>query len=399
MGIFDIFGWHGSHSNPEVRTSLSRKELETLFAETVAEMQFKKYAIQLCINRIASAMSLCTFETYDKSEKKTDHYWWKFNFEPNRNMNTHDFLYQIIYEMVHNDNGALVVQDENGDLVVAKSYNVVGASYLPNLYTNIELYGGAFRSTAREEDVLRFQLPNKEVEKVVDGLYKTYGKFIAIATESYIRDRSLKLVLEIDSLFDQTPFTYENDDGEEVEVDPIEEIMKNRFKNFFNKENTITPLEAGLTLKKIEGMNTKQDSTDSEELNDLLINVIDFTADAFGIPRGLLKGDVADVEAMTDNFITFAVRPLAKEIETEINRKLYGKDKVMKGTKLKVVTGTIQTFNIVSFASAADKIIAASIATPNEMREILEWEKLDNPYMDEIKETKNYQKLGYNENE
>lgn len=389
MGIFDF--WTGSHSNPQVRTSLSRKDLETLIAKTEEKVCYKNYAIQLCINKLASALSLCRFETFDQGQPKKDHYWWKFNYEPNINMNMHDFLYQLIYEMVYNDEGALVIQNDTGDLVVASSYTVNEGSYLGNLYSNIELHGGLkLERSYREEDVLRFQLPNKEVRKLIDNLYSDYGRLIGMTTDAYIRDHSLKLVLEIGTMFNQQPIQLE--DG--TEIDPVEEIMTSRFKNLFSGGNTVTPLEQGLTLQELGGSRRSGEKVKASEINDLMNKSIDFVADAFGIPRGLLKGDVADVEAMTDNFITFAIRPLAKELETEINRKLYRKEKVLIGTRLKVVTGSIQTYNIVSFAAAADKIIAASIGTPNEMRELLEWERVDNPELDKFKETKNYQELG-----
>ena len=391
MGIFDLFNWTGSHSNPQVRTSLTRSQLETLFQETKAEMQVRNYAIQIAINKLASALSLCKFETYKEGEVNRDVYWWKFNYEPNPNTNMHDFLYQIIYQMIWNDDGALVLQSKEGDFVVAKRFDVVESSYYPNYYQNIELYGGYNQGYAKESDVLRFQLPNKEVRKLIDDLFSTYGKFIAVSTQSYIRDRSMKLILKLGTQFDQS-IQVDEETGEEF--NPVDELMTHRFKNLFDDGNTITPLEEGLEFDTLAKTATPQNRTNSKEISELVDKVIDLTADAFGIPRGLLKGDVADVEAMTDNFITFAVRPLAKEIETELNRKIYGRKDVLDGTKIKVITGTIQTYNIVSFAAAADKLIAASIATPNEMREALEWERLANPLMDEIKETKNYQKLG-----
>ena len=127
--------------------------------------------------------------------------------------------------------------------------------------------------------------------------------------------------------------------------------------------------------------------------------MINLTADPFAIPRGLLKGDVADAEAITQNFITFAVRPLAKELESEINRKLYKKDKVISGTKLKFDTETIQTYNLVTFANAADKLVAATIFNPNELRRKLGEEPSTNKELDKYKETKNYQEAGTTENE
>ncbi|MGF3113217.1 phage portal protein [Facklamia sp. P9177] len=392
MGIFDIFGRSGSHSNPQVRTSLSRKQLETLIQTTSNNIHFQKYAIQLCVNKLASALSLCKFETYQEYEKIEEHYWWKFNFEPNKNMNMHDFLYQLVHEMVYDERGALVIQNSEGDFVVAESYEVIEGSFVGNIYKNIHLYGGLeLKELYKESDVLRFQLPNKKAKAIVDHLYREYGRFLSVASEAYIRDRSLKLILNIGSMFNQQPIETENEDGEIEEIDPVDELMKNRFKNLFKGGDTLTPLEEGLSIEKLfEGKgNEKQQS----EIHNLFDSIINYTADAFGIPRGLLKGDVADVEAMTDNFVTFTIRPLAKEIETELNRKIYKEEGLTNGSKIKLVTGTIQTYNVVSFAAAADKLIAASIATPNEMREALEWERMEQDKMDEIKVTKNYEQL------
>lgn len=393
MGIFDIFGWHGSHSNPEVRTSLTREQLAGLIFETKENIYYKQYAIQLCINKLASALSLCQFETYKKGKKNKDHYWWRLNYEPSVNTNLVDFLYQIIYEMVYNDDGALVIQSDDGQFIVAQHYNIVKNSMNGNLYIDVETYGDyKFARSFNEQDVFRFQLPNKQVRAYIDGIYKDYGKLISLTTESYIRDRSLKMVLNIGTLFDQSPVTVDNPDGTSTVIDPLDQIMETRFKNIFTSNNSITPLEEGLELNVLEGYRGSN-KTEAKEVTEILDKTIDACADAFGIPRGILKGDVADVEAMTQNFITFAIRPLAKELDTEINRKLYGEQNVKNGTKLKIVTGSIQTYNIVSFAAAADKLIAATIATPNEMREVLEWESSDEPAMNQFKETKNYHQV------
>lgn len=389
MGIFDWLGGSTSYGNPQVRTSLSKEDLMALISEVDTNIWYKRYAIQLCINKLASALALCQFETYEKGEKKKDFYWWKFNYEPSVNTNMNDFLYQIIYQMVYNDEGALVVQSDDGQFIVAKSYDINKNSMNGNVYYNVEAYGEfKFARAFNEKDVFHLQLPNKRVHELVNGLYSDYGRLIALSTENYIRDRSLKMVLKVGSVYNQQ--IMKDEDGNEF--DPVQEVMTNRLKTLFDDKNAIIPLEDGLDLQVIDKANGSK-LTEASEINELLSKTIDICADAFGIPRGLLKGDVADVEAMTDNFITFAVRPIAKELDTEINRKLYGEERVRKGSKLKVVTNTIQTYNIVSIAAALDKLIAGTVMTPDEAREVIGYEPAELDITKSFKETKNYQSV------
>ena len=377
----------GLFNRDPVSSSLNVKDLAALIGELKENIAYKKYAVQLCINKITSALALCVFETYKEGKEHKDYYWWRLNFEPSVNTNLNDFLYQIVYQMVYNDDGALVVQSDDGQLVVAKSYSVQPNALFGNVYYNVEVYGDyKFGRSFKESDVLRFQLPNRRIQKLVNSIYDDYGKLMSATMEAYIRERTLNLVLNIQAMFDQK-YGSEDEEGESESDAILDELFEARFKGLFDLKNSVTPLEEGLELSQL-----KFDRSESsvKDIKEILGSLVDLAADAFGIPRGLLKGDVADVEAMTDNFITFAIRPIAKELETEINRKLYGKEQVQDGTKVKIVTHTIATYNVVSFAAAADKLIAATIGTPNEMRRVLGWEPSDDPKLDEFKETKNY---------
>ena len=42
-----------------------------------------------------------------------------------------------------------------------------------------------------------------------------------------------------------------------------------------------------------------------------------------GIPVGLINGDTADIEAMTDNYMKFCIKPIIEKITDELNAKLY----------------------------------------------------------------------------
>ncbi|MBM9832550.1 nucleoid-structuring protein H-NS, partial [Enterococcus faecalis] len=62
MGIFDNFFKFFSNGKSEVKT-ISKRELEAMIARSGQRIQVMEYALQLCIDRIANALSLDDFET------------------------------------------------------------------------------------------------------------------------------------------------------------------------------------------------------------------------------------------------------------------------------------------------------------------------------------------------
>lgn len=395
MGLKDIPFFTWLFKPEKVKSS---GDLTTLVNNLSANINYKEYALQLCINKLASALSLCRFDTFEKGQPKENHYWWRFNYEPNLNTNAPDFLYQIIYQMVYDPDGALVYQSDDGQLIVAESFTVSERSIYENVYTDIVLYGGyKLEGFYKESEVLRYQLPNKNVRKFVNGIYKDYGELIQVTTNAYIRERSMKLLLEIGTTFDQNFQGVVDEKTGETEADQIlDEILTQRFKGVFEPKDTLTPLEDGLTIKQLDESRsaTVAGQIKANEVTELFIKIVDMVADAFAIPRGLLKGDVADVEAMTDNFITFAIRPLAIEIESENNRKLYKFDKVSQKTKMKIITDAIKTYDWVKVANAADKYVAATVYNSNEIRRKLGEEESANPELSKFRTTKNYKEAG-----
>lgn len=116
-------------------------------------------------------------------------------------------------------------------------------------------------------------------------------------------------------------------------------------------------------------------------------------ADIFNIPRGLLKGDTADVETMTDNFITFCVNPIAGQIEDEINRKLYGKTAVLEDTKMRIKTSSIKSYDLTKIAASVEALYRIRTLNTNEVRRLLKYEEIKEVWADEYMETKNYQEV------
>ena len=110
------------------------------------------------------------------------------------------------------------------------------------------------------------------------------------------------------------------------------------------------------------------------------------------IPPALLKGDIADVTALTKNLITVAIEPIANVIETENNRKLYRKE-VLKGTYQMIDTSTIMHMTAAEIATASDKMIACGGWDIDEIRRKAGDPILNTPWSRKHFITRNYEDI------
>lgn len=371
------------------------------FNDPTTKIAFQQYAIEICINKIANALSMCDYITYDPSLSKTNKsfkgkLWYQLNVSPNINQSSSDFWQKVIRQAVYDNNGALILQVKNGEgFVVADSYNIKEYAFVPNIYSDIKINNLLMEKSYSEGEVLRIKLNNSKVKEIVDAVYQEYGKLIGGAIKNYNRNNSKKLWIKMGTMFNQLQQKYvENEDGTMTsEADLIlDDLFKNRLQGYFDENDSATPIEEGLDITESQENKQQGKEVTTRDIKDLFDDVVNFTADAFGIPRGLLKGDVADVEAMTDNFIAFCVNPIANVIEDECNRKLYKQEEIIKGKKLAVKTTRIKAHNPVDIASSAEALYRIGVANVNYIRWLINEETIDEDWAEDYALTKNYER-------
>lgn len=376
------------------------------------EAAYKNYAMNLCIGRLANALQLCDFQTFLKGEKTNGHYWYRFNFQPNINQNQAQFFHKIIYKMVFDANGALVIQTDEGDFIVVDSYDLKERAYHENIYQNIYVSGYDVKSIKKESEVFHFVLNNNQTKKIVDGIYDDYGKLLNGAIRNYNRNNATKYKLKIGAMFnafktnvvaDSDGKPIEREDGSVVtEYDTIlDDFMTQRYKGVLDESDSVTPLEDGLDLEDVSSKkgNTKSGTATTRDITDTFKDIIYMCADAFSIPRAYILGDVADGEVVKQNFIDDAVRPFADNMETEFNRKIYKFEGLAEGSKMKIQTNVITTKDPIKFANAAEAYLRIGIYTINQILEKLGEEMIDDEWANKRFVTKNYQTVDEYERE
>lgn len=359
-------------------------EFEAVIGKIAAKTFYMELAVQACTNLIANAVSRAEFLTYEEGEETKKDNYYLFNVEPNRNKSSSKFWRKAICKMLR-ENEALIIQDSgNGSLYVADSFSVEKDGLSEYRYKNITVNDDSINQTYRERNVLHLELHNKKIRKVLKVLNKSYSKLVSVSQSNYKRNNSRKVTVKIDTNYAKTP----------EKVDELKDLMSNKLGEFLKAEGPAgLPLTNGEEIDELESDIGTQGGADNDEIRSFVDDIFEFVAMAYQVPVQLLKGEVADTEEVVNNFLTFCVNPIAETLDDEINRKLYGKDRYLNNTYMKVDTSNIRAVDITQIATALDKLLSIGGYSVDDVLKKLGKEPLNTEWSRARWMTKNYERI------
>ena len=371
MGFIDFFR--------DLRISKPNDGKYELYQIEVAKKDFavQLLAFQAAKNKIANAFAKCEIQKLENGKKVEDEDHYRFNYEPNRNQSASEFKKQLVSKLLV-DNECLII-DINGEYFIADSFAKETEGAKANKYRDIVVNNKTIKKVCSENDVLYFKLNNNNITGIVETLSKTYSDIIQYSEASYRRSKGRKAVLNIEARASSNPKFNEN----------VEKLYNQDLKSFFEADNAVLPLFDGFNYDELTAVKGATDAN-TRDIKAQIDDVFDFTARAFNIPVGLLKGDIVDTEQMTHDLLTYCIEPIAKLIEDELIRKKIGLTGYIYGNAFKVSTSRITNVDIIKSATAVDKLIASGVCSINEIRERFKLERLDEDWASKHFITKNY---------
>lgn len=345
------------------------------------QLAIEDFAIVSAINMVASAISKCEFKTYSNSnELKGDEYY-LWNIEPNKNQNSSQFLQELISKLLYY-NECLVIEI-NGQLVIADSFYQNEYAVVENTFVNVARGTMNFNRAFKMNEVLYFKLGDSHIRGLLSNLLKGYNTLLNLGINKYKRSGGRKGILDIDATAG----------GDKTFQTKFDDLMNNRFKSYFEAENAVLPLHKGYNYSEQNGEGNKKSTSEIVDIAGITRESFERVAQAFKIPPALLRGEIADIEKLTDNFLTFCIDPLADMISEEINRKRFGKSAFLKGSCIKVDTTCIKHIDIFSISTAFDKLIASGGYSIDELRLKAGDTSLHTDWSERHWITKNYQDI------
>lgn len=347
----------------------------------------EEFLIHSAINLIANSISKCEFKTFQKGRElcKDEYYMW--NYEPNANQNSSQFIQELVSRLLYN-NECLVVE-VRGQLLIAESFCKEEYALNETIFSGVARNGFTFGRSFRMSEVLYFRLNNKNIRCLLTNLCNGYNKLLQDAVDKYEKAGGEKGILTIDAQASGRKY------GDKTFEEVFEDLMNKRFEKFFKNRNAVLPLFNGFGYVPRTGAEqSKKSTSEVKDITDLTDEVLMKVSQAFNIPVSLLKGDVSDVKEITKNFLTFCIDPICNMLTGEINRKRYGKAEVMKNNYLRVDTSCAMHVDIFEIAEKVDKLIASGLYCIDELRKKIGETELGTDEARKHYITKNYTEIG-----
>lgn len=349
---------------------------ENIIEEKIQEIYYKELAIQTAISLIANAIAKCEIKVYENNQEVKNKLYYILNVSPNANENSSQLWHKAIEKMIYQNECILV--DVNDNLYCADSYTPEEYPILGNLYKGVVIGNLQLNKTFKSSEVLRLQLNNSNIKKLIDNLYEQYGELLSYAAKSYKKSNGAKYKL----VLDQVKASDENFQK------TYREIVQKQLKEFMENDNAVYPQYKGYDLQYMDGTNTNKDSSDFRALRKEMFEIV---AQALQIPVSLMLGNITNMNEIVKVFLTFCIDPIAEMLSEEITRKTYpGYLEWSKGNYVKVDTSTINHIDILDVAEKADKLIASGTCCIDEVREIIGFDKLNTKFSQQHFITKNY---------
>lgn len=352
-------------------------ELTQKFNDDCQALAAQAFAINTAINLIAGCISKCEFRTFldNKEVKQEDYFQW--NYEPNKNQNSTEFISELVSKLLYY-NECLVVE-VNNQYFIADSYYRQEYAVKEDYFKDVTVKDFTFDRNFNMSEVFFYKLNNKDVTKLLNGLMQGYNNLMNMAIGKYKRSGGRKGVIHLDKL----------PKGDEEAKKKLQKLFDQDFKKYFSEENAVLPLDKGVEYTELNGEGSKKSTSELTDIRNLLDEEFTRVAQAYKIPPSILKGDIANVSEITDNLLTFCIDPIVDLIQTENNRKMYGR-KVLQGSKMVIDTTAILHVDIFSIAEKIDKLISSGMYSINELRRKIGDTILKESYADKHWITKNY---------
>ncbi|OVE34785.1 phage portal protein [Priestia aryabhattai] len=353
-----------------------------MFVETANRVHMKKLVLDTCISFLGRTISQSEFRVKNGKSFVKDELYYRLNVRPNKNMTASTFWETFIHKLAY-DNECLIIQADDGDLLVADDFQHIEYAVYEDIFTNVTVKDFTFQRSFKQSEVIHLRYKNEELSPLIDSLFSDYGDLFGRILNSQKRKNQIRGTVDMDMLAAKSP----------QHQAKLQEFIDNMYKAIGEKDVAIIPQQPGFKYEEKSGGGNTGQSVD--EINKVTNGFFDQVAMAFGIPISLLYGDMADVEKQTKNYMLFTVKPLLKKIADEANVKFFEKEEYLSGQKIEIQSISYQ--DIFDLATAIDKLISSSAFTANEIRLKVGYDPSDDPNLDKHYITKNYAEMSTDE--
>ena len=362
-----------------------------VIAVKLNQIQLAKLAEEKAINMIANAIAKSEIVLSTGHERRRDSSYYRLNIRPNDNQTGTDFWYGVTRKLLK-EGDCVVVRMRNGMYYMAENYVATNQVLYQKTYTNVTVTDGidtvALNRAFLSDDVIHLRHSNPRLRIFRDNVLNAYNDALTALNKMTTVAATPRLKYKVAA---NMSFRSKGEDGKDI-VLTIDQVISKLKSQLESNEVTIIRETEGTSL---EYMDTKA-SVPVNELKNMAEEVNNQCAMSYDIPIDVFNGKITEKSDATNEFITYAVQPIAEIISDSLNSKIVGEKDYVRGERAFVWMARFKHVDLIDSANSLDKLRGIGFNF-DEIRESVGYEALNTEWSQARALTKNYTTEGLGE--
>lgn len=380
-----MFEWLFKNKNGEVADILE------IITVSMNKLQLAKLAEEKAVNMIANAIAKSEIVLSTGHDRRRDSEYYRLNIRPNDNQTGTDFWYCVVRKLLK-EGDCIVIRMRSGMYYLADRYSATNQVLYQKVYSNVSVTDGidtfSLDRPFLADDVLHLRHGNARLRLFRENVLNIYNDAVNALDQMVQVSGTPRFKYKVGA---NMSFRTKDENGKDI-VLTIDQVMKKLKDQLSESDISIIRETEGTSL---EYMDIKS-SIPTNELKNMAAEINEQCAMAYDIPIDVFTGKITEKSDATNEFITYAVQPVAEIISDSLNAKLVGEKDYIKGERAFVWMARFKHVDVIDSAASLDKLRGIGFSF-DEIRDMVGYEALNTDWSQARALTKNYSTEGLGE--
>lgn len=367
------------------------KEMQSLaeiIAVDMAKLNLSRLAIEKAMLMIAKAIakSDILIQTESKDKRRQEY---RLNIQPNDHECGTAFWTEVVKQLLTEQE--VLIIPLGGKYYRASAWESTTNVLTERTYSHITLtcggYDYALLKSFRTSEVIQLKYDNAKIKLYLQNVVSQYDKTLDSVNAMMRMSAQPRYKLKLGT--SALSFREKQADGTDKVMTKDQYVAK--IKNLLEADELSVLTESDNV--SVDQMQTNT-SVKAEELSKMAQQINNEVANAFDIPEAVFNGNITEKSDATNEFITYAVSPVAEVINDTLTAYIVGEnDYCTKNEKAMVWLARFKHVDVVDSATNLDKLRGIGF-NYDELREMVGYTVLNTEFSQARALTKNYGEEG-----
>ena len=378
----DMFNFFIQNRNKEMQS------LAEIIAVDMAKLNLSRLAIEKAMLMIAKAIakSDILIQTESKDKRRQEY---RLNIQPNDHECGTAFWTEVVKQLLTEQE--VLIIPLGGKYYRASAWESTTNVLTERTYSHITLtcggYDYALLKSFRTSEVIQLKYDNAKIKLYLQNVVSQYDKTLDSVNAMMRMSAQPRYKLKLGT--SALSFREKQADGTDKVMTKDQYVAK--IKNLLEADELSVLTESDNV--SVDQMQTNT-SVKAEELSKMAQQINNEVANAFDIPEAVFNGNITEKSDATNEFITYAVSPVAEVINDTLTAYIVGEnDYCTKNEKVMVWLARFKHVDVVDSATNLDKLRGIGF-NYDELREMVGYTVLNTEFSQARALTKNYGEEG-----